>query len=247
MSDTATLILWATLIFFAAGLVKGVVGMGLPTVAMGLLSLTMAPAAAAAMLVVPSLVTNVWQFVAGPSARVIIGRLSIMMIAVASGTFLGIGVLIANASAANIALGALLVVYGLLGLAAPRFSVPPRAEPVASPLVGLATGVLSGATGVFVIPAVPYLNSLGLTKDELIQALGLSFTVSTIALGAALAWQGQYPLALMGGSAAAIIPALAGMLLGQRVRERLKPDVFRRWFLVSLIVLGAYMVGRALL
>ncbi|MBM3341848.1 MAG: sulfite exporter TauE/SafE family protein [Betaproteobacteria bacterium] len=245
MSDAYTLIPWIALVFFIAGVVKGVVGMGLPTVAMGLLSLTLAPAAAAAILVAPSLVTNVWQYLAGPATRAVTQRLLTMMIAVVMGTFIGIGVLVTHANTAAAAIGVLLALYGAFGLATPRLSVPTRAEPLAAPAVGLITGVLSGATGIFTIPAVPYFTALGLTRDELIQALGLSFTVSTVALGLALAWRGQYPLSLAGASLAAIIPALAGMLLGQRVRDKLKPQVFRRWFFVSLMGLGAYMVGRA--
>ena len=92
-----------------------------------------------------------------------------------------------------------------------------------------------------------YLNSLGFAKEELIQALGLSFTVSTIALAAALAWSGTYPLTSVGGSVLAVLPALAGMFVGQRVRDRLEPAAFRRWFFVGLMVLGLYMLVRALM
>lgn len=246
MPDTTVPILWITFVFFAAGLVKGVIGMGLPTVAMGMLTLVMAPAAAAAMLVMPSLVTNVWQFVAGPATRAIARRLALMMVAVCVGTFAGISVLTTDVSAATATLGAVLAVYGVLGLFTPQFTVPARAERATSPLVGLLTGVLSGATGVFVVPAVPYLGALGFTREELIQALGLSFTVSTVALGVALAWRGEYPLAVAGSSVAAIVPALAGMWLGQRARERLSAQVFRRWFFIALVALGAYMIARAL-
>jgi uncharacterized membrane protein YfcA len=52
----------ATLAFLLAGFVKGVIGLGLPTVSMGLLTLVMAPAKAASLLIVPSFVTNVWQW-----------------------------------------------------------------------------------------------------------------------------------------------------------------------------------------
>jgi hypothetical protein len=93
MSDSTTIVVWVGLTFVAAGLIKGVVGMGLPTVAMGVLSLVMAPAAAAAMLVVPSLVTNVWQLLAGPAFGALLRRLATMMVAVFAGTILGIGVL----------------------------------------------------------------------------------------------------------------------------------------------------------
>jgi uncharacterized protein len=204
-------------VFFAAGWVKGVVGMGLPTVAMGVLGLFMAPVQAAALLVVPSLVTNVWQFVAGPSAWALLRRLSSLLLFVCLGTALGIGWLTSGSSRwASVTLGAVLVLYALLALLLPKLAVPARAEPKLSPLIGAATGVLTGATGVFVVPAVPYLSALGLSKDELVQALGLSFTVSTVALAVALGATSSYPLGTMLASVVAVVPALLGMALGQR-------------------------------
>ena len=125
------------------------------------------------------------------------------------------------------------------------FSVPPRAERWLSPIVGLVTGAITGATGIFAIPAVPYLHSLDLSKDELIQALGLSFTVSTIGLAAALAAVGKYELVAAGNSLLAVGPALLGMYLGRLVRDKLSPEVFRRWFFIGLVALGLYMMLRA--
>jgi len=248
LTDTALLALFIALVFTAAGFVKGVVGMGLPTFAMGLLGLAMLPAKAAAILIVPSLVTNLWQLLAGPNFVALLRRLAPMMLTLCVGTGIGIGILTgASSPTASAALGAILALYGLVSLLVRRFAVPAKAEPWLSPLVGMLTGVITGATGVFVIPAVPYLSSLDLTKDELIQALGLSFTVSTIALAAALAWTGHYKLTEAGNSLLAVLPALAGMYLGQRVRDKLHPEAFRRWFLAGLIVLGLYMLLRALL
>ena len=137
--------------------------------------------------------------------------------------------------------------YAVVGLAAPRFTLPERAERWLSPLIGLATGLITGATGVFAIPAVPYLSALGLAKDELIQALGLSFAVATLALAAALAVSGKYQWVTAGSSLLAIIPALLGMFIGQRVRDKLQPEVFRRWFFLGMAVLGIFMLARALL
>lgn len=248
MTDTITLTLLIGLVFLAAGFVKGVVGMGLPTFAMGLLGLAMAPAAAAAILIIPSFVTNLWQLLAGPSFLPLLRRLATMLLMLCLGTFIGIGVMTgASSRLAGAALGAILALYGVVALASRRFTVPARVEPWLSPWIGLATGLITGATGVFVLPAVPYLSALGLSKDALIQALGLSFTVSTIALAAALAWSGHYRLDAAGSSLLAVLPALAGMLIGQRVRDRMRPETFRRWFLGGLVVLGLYMLARALL
>lgn len=75
--------------FFAAGMVKGVTGMGLPTVAMGVLGAMVSPLAAAAMLLVPSFVTNVWQILAGPRFAMLVRRLWAMMLTIVIGTVIG--------------------------------------------------------------------------------------------------------------------------------------------------------------
>jgi uncharacterized membrane protein YfcA len=247
MTDPLLLLLIA-LTFVLAGFVKGVVGLGLPTVAMGLLGLAMAPAQAAALLVVPSLVTNLWQLFAGPRFGGLLRRLWPMMLAIGIGTWAGAGLLAGDGSGwAATALGVALVLYALVGLAGPRLSVPRRAEPWLSPLIGAATGLVTAATGVFVIPAVPYLQALGLEKEDLIQALGLSFTVSTVALAAGLAGHGAFPLATAGVSLLALAPALAGMAVGQWLRLKVRPEVFRRWFFLGLLVLGLDLALRPLL
>jgi len=247
MNEFATLVVIVTFTFLLAGAVKGVIGMGLPTVAMGMLGMVMQPVQAAALLVIPSLVTNVWQMLAGPKLLPIVKRFASMMICVCLGTFLGIGLLTGgSASFASAALGAVLAAYGTVGLLAVSFVVTPASERWLSPAVGLFTGVLTGATGVFVIPAVPYLNSLGMNKEELIQTLGLSFTVSTLALGTSLLAGGAFQASVAGSSLLALLPALAGMFLGQHIRKNLQPEVFRRWFFIGLLALGSSMFMRAI-
>lgn len=225
--------------FFAAGILKGVTGMGLPTLAMGVLGTLISPLAAASLLIAPSFVTNVWQLLAGPSFGALALRLWPMMLAVVLGTLSGSSVLAGGSTA--------LFLYAAFTLFARQLRVPAKWEPWLSPVVGAATGIVTGATGVFVIPAVPYLQALGLERDELVQALGLSFTVSTVALTAGLVWQGAFEGDNLLFSGLAIAPALAGMWAGQVVRNRVDPPVFRRWFLISLLVLGAEMLARPLL
>lgn len=247
MSDLLPLALLVGGTFLFAGLVKGVVGLGLPTVAMGLLGLAMQPVEAAALLLVPSLVTNVWQLLAGPRFGALLRRLWPMMLGVVAGTLAGSGIIAgAAAGAATAFLGAALALYGAVGLLRSRLRVPPAAEPWAGPLVGAATGLVTGATGVFVIPAVPYLGSLGLDRDDLVQALGLSFTVSTLALAAGLAWHGALPVQVAGASLLALAPALAGMALGGWLRARVRPETFRLCFFLGLLVLGGELVWRGL-
>jgi uncharacterized membrane protein YfcA len=229
--------------FLVAGLVKGVIGMGLPTVAMGLLALVLPPAEAAAILVVPSLVTNVWQLLSGPRFAALARRLWPMMAAVLLGTVAGAGVLAGNvAGLAKIGLGIALIVYAGVGLAGIRLSVAARHEAWLGPLVGAITGLVTGATGVFVIPAVPYLQAIGLERDELIQALGLSFTVSTIALAIGLLRVDAWQMDSVWISLLALVPALVGMQAGTWLRQRIAAATFRRVFFAGLLLLGATLV-----
>jgi hypothetical protein len=232
--------------FFLAGFVKGVIGLGLPTIAIGLLSIVMAPAQAAALLIVPSFLTNLWQMV-GPGVVGIARRLATMLIGVCVGTYLGSGLILgAGGGRASVALGLALVAYAAVGLTGVKLTVARHCEPWLSPIVGVVTGAITGATGVFVIPAVPYLQALGLEKDELVQALGLSFLVSTLALGVSLSTGGGLGGGLVATSFLALAPALAGMAVGQAVRTRISPARFRRWFFVGLLLLGGHLALRGL-
>lgn len=246
MSDISIPLLLAT--FFAAGTVKGVTGMGLPTVAMGVLGALISPLMAASLLIVPSLFTNVWQLLAGPAFRSISCRLWPMMLAICLGTMLGAAWLArGDAGATTTVLGVALVIYAGYTLLARQLAVPERIESLLSPLVGGLTGIVSGATGVFVIPAVPYLQALGLSREDLVQALGLSFTVSTVALAVALGAHGAFVMDTMALSLLALAPALIGMWAGQKLRYRISPASFRRVFLVFLLLLGAEMALRPLI
>lgn len=248
MNDNPILtVLIITATFLAAGIVKGVTGMGLPTLAMGVLGALLSPLAAAGLLLVPSFVTNVWQLLAGPRFAGLVRRLWGMMLAILLGTLVGTAFLAqGRGDVSTLALGALLVAYAAYTLLGRPLRVPGAMEPLLSPLVGLVTGLLAGATGVFVIPAVPYLQALGLEKDDLVQALGLSFTVSTLALAAGLGLHGAFPAGDLLLSGLAVLPALAGMALGQLIRRRISPARFRRCFLVCLLLLGMEMVSRSL-
>jgi len=247
MEFAAPVWIFAGLTFVVAGLTKGVIGMGLPTIAMGLLSLVLAPAQAAAVLVVPSLVTNVWQLFAGPNPAALFRRLCSMMAGVVAGTLAGAGILAGdNAGLAVVALGVALVLYALIGLAGVKLVVAHRHEIWLGPLVGATTGLVTGATGVFVLPAVPYLQAIGLAKGELVQALGLSFTVSTLALAAGLLRMEAFSSISAGLSLLALAPALFGMWLGQGLRQRLDAATFRRVFFAGLFLLGLYLVLRGI-
>jgi uncharacterized membrane protein YfcA len=119
-------------------------------------------------------------------------------------------------------------------------------ESWAGPVIGFINGVFTGMTGSFAFPGVPYLQALGLKRDELIQAMGILFTLSTV--GVAISLQSKALLTAELGvlSAVGLMPAILGMVFGQRIRQRMSEDVFRRVFLIALVLLGTYIGVTAL-
>lgn len=246
MVDFASLLVIAGT-FLIAGSVKGVIGLGLPTVSLALLTVALDLPTAMALLLIPSFVTNIWQSMIGGNARAILARLWPFLAMATITVWMGAAALTrVNLSLLTALLGSLLIIYAVVNLAGIKIVVPSRHEFWAGPLIGTANGVLTGMTGSFVVPGVMFLQAIGLPRNMLIQAMGMLFTVSTVALAAALQ-QGNF-LTLESGamSAVAVLPALAGMVLGQRVRERLSEQLFRRVFFISLLILGTYIIVNAL-
>jgi uncharacterized membrane protein YfcA len=234
-------------VFMLAGFVKGVVGLGLPTVSMGLLAVTMPPSQALAIVIVPAVVTNIWQTFVGSYLRDIVRRLWPLLVGTAFGIWLNRGSLTGPyAEYLPIGLGILLVVYAIMGLSKLAFSVAPSREKWIGGIVGVVTGLISAATGVQVIPSMPFLQAIGMEKDEMIQALGVFFTVATLALSVNLTASGLLKASTALPGALALGCSFAGMFIGQAVRTRLPADAFRRWFLIAMIALGFYLAGAAI-
>ena len=233
--------------FLLAGSVKGVIGLGLPTVSLAVLTATIGLQPAMALLLVPSFVTNLWQAVVGGNAKEIIARIWLFLIAATVTVWLGSLVLVeVDVSYLSALLGLLLVVYSVLSLSRPTIAIPRAWEGWAGPVLGTANGILTGMTGSFVVPGVLYLQAIGLPRDMLIQAMGMLFTVSTVALGVALGGQELLTVELGAISAAAVIPAIIGMVFGQKIRQRLSEENFRRVFFISTFILGLYIIVRSL-
>jgi len=235
-------------VFMIAGFVKGVIGLGLPTVAMGLLAVNMAPGRAIAIVIVPAIITNIWQTFVGPHLRDILRRLWPLMIGTVIGCWANAGALSGPyARYGTVVLGVLLIVYAVIGLNKLQFRVAPQNEKWIGGVVGVITGVISASTGVQVIPSMPFMQAIGMEKDELVQALGVFFTTATLALAFNLTAGGLLTPANAVPGAVAMAFAFAGMYIGQSVRSKMPADTFRRWFLIAMILLGIYLVGSVLL
>ena len=229
--------------FLLAGAVKGVIGLGLPSVSLGILTAALDLPTAMALLIVPSFVTNAFQASVGGHARVILARIWPFLLMATATVWIGASALTrVDLDLLSGLLGLLLIAYATINLVGLRLVISARTEAWAGPAFGVANGVLTGMTGSFVVPGVMFLQSIGLSRDMLIQAMGMLFTASTVAL--ALALRSNDLLTGPQGvvSTLALAPALLGMIAGQAIRKRLSEARFRQVFFVSILILGGYIV-----
>ena len=233
--------------FIVAGIAKGAIGMGMPPIAIGLMSFALPLESAIAIKVVPTMVTNIWQAIYGGGFKPLMRRFGTMAVT-AMVAILGVGLLFSNLGSPQTAgwVGLLLVLYSVLALTAWRPHVPRRFEWWANPLVGALSGAVAGTTGVAAIPFLPYMQSLEMDSHELVQSLGIMFLFITGMIAVSLGLHGAYHLTNSLGSVAAIAPTMAGVWLGQRARRRLSPQTFRKVFLVGMLLVGLHL-ARALL
>ena len=231
------------LAFCIAGFVKGMVGLGLPTVSLGLLSLFVDLPTAMALLVMPSLVTNIWQAIAGGEFTALFRRLWMFLLLAV--TMVHVGAELFAMVEMNIlqrSLGLLLLLYAMLALVGKTPRLSPIQERVSSPICGAINGLLTGLTGTLFVPGVMFLQAIGLSRDALVQAMGMLFAASTASLGLALYWHDRMPFDVGILSCAALLPAFFGMGIGQVLRGHLSQEFFRRLFLVAIGGLGSHIL-----
>ena len=239
---TVTQMLVITGAFIVAGIAKGAIGMGLPPIALALMSFAVPLEDALALMVVPSLATNVWQAIYGRDFLKLLRRFWTMALAsMASLIFVAAAFGQLGSPMAMAWVGVILVIYSTLALTAWRPAVSRTTERWANPLVGLASGAVAGVTGVAAVPFLPYMQSLDIDRHDLVQALGIMFLFIIGALTVALVAQGAFNAGNLVGAIAAIVPTFLGVWLGQKTRNAVSPETFRRIFLLGMFAVGLHM------
>jgi uncharacterized protein len=233
--------------FVIAGVAKGALGMGLPPIAIGLMTFSISLQDSIAIMVLPTMATNIWQAIYGGGFRPLFRRFWPMTLG-AMVAILVVAMVFNHLGSPQAVgwVGAVLIVYSLLALSAWRPKVSRVTERWANPMIGLASGAVAGITGVAAVPFLPYMQALELDRHELVQALGIQFTFMIGAITLALAWQGGFDAGNLLGGVVALLPTMLGVWLGNKIRHALSAETFRRIFLVALLAIGLHM-ARSLL
>ena len=244
--DSATIVL-VVVTYVLAGIVKGVTGLGVPIVGVAMIAPVLGMQTAVAVLLAPSVVSNLWQAFVGGAFALIIRRLWPMLLTACIGIWFGSGILaVADGRFLVLFLGAVLIIYTSVALARAKLPSPGTWEPWLTPVFGAVGGVVYGMIGSFMMPGTLYIQSLGFSRDQFVQALGIAFVTIAIVLTAALSQRAMLSPALAVLSLGAVVPTLIGMVVGQKLRRVLTEEQFTRVVLVVIMIAGFYMVARGL-
>ena len=229
----------------AAGLVKGVIGFGLPLVAMAIMASLLNVGEALAYMTLPIVATNLWQAVQGGLFVAVLRRFWILILVLALGIALGASIAAgAHQGLLFLILGGVVLTYVGLELSRWQPKVPPARERILGAAFGLVAGVIGGITTAYGAVLVLYLNAIRLPKDQFVATVGVIWFSGSIFLLAGFGAVGilTWPRLLV--SALAVVPALIGMWVGRRLRDRVDETRFRRLVLLAIFLVGLNLVRR---
>ena len=239
-------IAWCAASLAVAGVVKGVLGIGIPLVSIALLSLMISVPEAVVLLPVPIVVANIWQSFRGGHFKVAVHRFWPLIAALVAGTAAGALMLKrVDTHVLQVIIGAAVIVFALTSLTNPELRVPAGAERWAGALAGALGGVLGGMSTLYGPPIIMYLVSLHLPKDQFVGFIGALYLIGAVVLLVMLTGFRVMGPAELAASAFATLPLLAGMFLGQRLRDRVSQNLFRTGLLITVMLIGAGLLIRA--
>lgn len=232
--------------FFAAAFIKGLTGLGFVSLCLPIIALFMKLEEAIPLVALASLISNVIIIYQTGRLRQSVRRFWLLYISAFPGIYAGVLILnMAGNYAAKIILGILSIAYSLLLLLKIEISIPKNKERILSVPVGLTNGFLNGLTGTQIIPMLPYLLSLKLDRNGMINAINVGFTLSITMLLLIFGRFDLITLETMQYSIIGAIPVAAGIYLGGKLRHKISEERFKLAVLIILIIIGLNLILNA--
>jgi hypothetical protein len=230
---------------FLAGVVKGATGLGYASCALPFLVSAVGLKPAMALVLAPAMATNITVAFTAGHLREIAWRFSPLYLAMLPGIAIGIYLLLwINQAVAVMTLGVIVIGYSLMTLLRPTFALSGSAARLLQVPTGFLNGVLTGLTGSQVMPLFPYMMALDLDPNRLVQSINLAVMIASVFLALGLIAAGVITLPLLLLSLVAIVPALLGVEIGNRLRQMIPVARFRVIVLLVLLMTGVSMIVR---
>ena len=248
---SAIAIVFAIAITLLAGFIKGATGFALPMIMVSGLATILPPDVAIAALIVPTVVSNVWQSLRGGgigAAVNIAGRHKLYIV-----TLLVVVIITAqlvsamSQNAILLTIGFPITLLALVLLSGKSFSVSEGGRKITDVIVGTISGFLGGLAGIWGPLTVMYLTALDTPKKDQVRVTGVIFGAGAVVLGLSHLKSGLLNAQTIPLSLFMIFPVLIGQTLGNRLQDRLDQKKFKRLTLLVLVVAGLNLIRRGLM
>lgn len=244
MTTIAIILAFATFLF--AAFLKGTAGLGFATTCLGIMATFLDMRLAIPLVIIPSILSNIMVMVDAGDFFRILRKYWFMYASAVPGLFLGLWILGGgDTTLPRVVLGISMVLYGIYGIWGGSFTL--NHTPIMAGVIGSITGLVNGLTGSQIMPVLPYLMALNISKDELVQAINTSFTFASLIMLFGMGKLGLLNREILIISTAGIIPVWFGIWVGGKVRRLLPESVFRKAVLLLIILLGAGLIVKPLL
>ena len=236
--DTLLLIAFS---FLVAGVIKGILGMGLPAILMVSLTLMMPPLEAIALIFMPMMIINVVQFFRGPHPLKSAKDYSVFAIFVFVVIIMvGLNLRRFSEEILLVFIGLAMILFAIPNLYGWRYRIGPSKKWQA--LGGILTGILGGLSSIWSPPVVMYLIGRNIQKDEFVGVVGFIFMVGSIGLGIALGTIKLLEPSLLLPSLIGLVIALIGFRIGETIRVRINREAFTKLIMAAFLLMGIRLV-----
>jgi len=232
----------------AGSTVKGVVGIGMPLVAVPLLTLLVNLKTAVALTTAPVTAANLVQSFQGGRFVPMLRRFWTLLLPLLVAILFSARLLVVIPERVlDLVIGLAVIAFPVFISLRPNLRLPPRHEIWLNPLVGIASGLLGGISTFYGPPLMLYVFGMRLPKEEFIPAISLMYTVAGIGLLLGLWLMRVASPAELGLSALMLVPTGIGMWLGRYVRVQLSERNFQRLLLGVYVLTGLTFLANAAL
>ena len=236
---TPQVLVLVTAIFLLSGVIKGTLGIGLPTTAVTLMVLVLEPKTALALVVLPIVVTNFQQLYSARNVKPVVLRFRFMALMV----FISLGITTyftarLESDHIRLVIGTTICIFSITFLVWPSFQLPMKGDRFFQGFFGILSGVMGGMTSIWAPPMVIYLIGRQTDKDTFIAATGFLFSVGSIPLLIGFILNGMLSLELGWVSLLCVLPSLLGFRIGMSIRSKLSSSLFRKLVLLAFLILG---------
>jgi uncharacterized protein len=229
--------------FVLGGVVKGTLGVGLPMFVIPILSHSMPPARAIAILLLPVLVSNLWQLLQSGISREGLRRFMPLVVGLVVTTLLTVR---ATLNLPEDTLRIIVACVVLVAVALLSFNWQPKGElkrePIWSAGVGLISGIMGGVSTLSGPLIISYLMALKLPREIFVGTVSAIYFAGAVSIYGSMIAMDQIDQSQLVTSFAALLPMSIGLLVGQRLRGKLSDQVFRRVMLGFLCVVALGLI-----